>query len=303
MGMTVQQRPTTLRETGTPCAHCAAPLADDQRYCLNCGFRIGEGRVDFMDTIKTRIKREVAASGGDAGTPGATGSLYPWWRSPIAPIGAAVAVFLLILGVGILIGNSGDDSGKQAVAPPQVITVQGGGAPAAAAEVPFTADWPGGQDGFTIQLQALPKEGTQVTAVDAAKSDATTKGALEVGALDSDQFASLDPGNYVIYTGQYDTRKEAQKALKGIKETFPDASVVEVSATGGAGGSASDLTSGKKDEGTASKQQLQQLQKLSPDQYQKQSSKLPDKTNTEGKAPPKDDKKPGGGEGDAEVIK
>ena len=32
--------------------------------------------------------------------------------------------------------------------------------PAATAAATFTADWPRGQNGFTVQLQALPKDGT-----------------------------------------------------------------------------------------------------------------------------------------------
>ena len=43
------------------------------------------------------------------------------------------------------------------------------------------------------------------------------------------------------------------------------------------------------------KKQLKKLQDLSPEEYQKKAQKLPDKTKLPGKAPPKDDKKPGGG--------
>ncbi len=75
----------------------------------------------------------------------------------------------------------------------------------------FTSDWPEGQDGYTVQLQTLPKDGTQVPAVRAAKSDAKSKGATDVGALDSDDFSSLDGGNYVIYAGVFDTKKQANE--------------------------------------------------------------------------------------------
>ncbi len=49
------------------------------------------------------------------------------------------------------------------------------------------------------------------------------------------------------------------------------------------------------------KNQLKELQGLSPEEYQKKAKKLPDTTKLPGKAPPKDDKKPGGG-GEGDVI-
>ena len=36
-----------LGEPGELCAGCGVALASDQRYCLNCGWRRGEARVDY----------------------------------------------------------------------------------------------------------------------------------------------------------------------------------------------------------------------------------------------------------------
>ena len=44
------------------------------------------------------------------------------------------------------------------------------------------------------------------------------------------------------------------------------------------------------------KDQLKELEGLSPKQYQEKAKKLPDTTKLPGKAPPKDDKKPGAAE-------
>jgi hypothetical protein len=143
---------------------------------------------------------------------------------------AGVGVLLLAMGVGILIGRA--DSPKQAAGPTQVITVAGGGTGAnsgSGAEASFTDDWPSGTNGFTVQLQTLPQSGTAVSAVEAAKSQASGKGAKAVGALKSEDFTSLTAGSYVIYSGVYHKRAEAQKALAGLKKSFPAASVIEVS--------------------------------------------------------------------------
>jgi hypothetical protein len=86
---------------------------------------------------------------------------------------------------------------------------------------------------------ALPKDATQPAQVDAAKADATSKGADDVGALDSDEYPSLDPGEYVVYSGTYSSKKAARKDLRALRKDFPDAKVVEVAASsdGGGGGS------------------------------------------------------------------
>jgi hypothetical protein len=54
-------------------------------------------------------------------------------------------------------------------------------------------------------------------------------------------------------------------------------------------------------ESKATNPALEQLDELSPEEYQKQAQKLPKVVSTGGKAPPKDDKAPAGG-GDFEEI-
>jgi hypothetical protein len=282
-----------LGREGEPCARCGAPLAADQRYCLECGTRRADARIAFQDVLEARARREVAPVAAAQGEPP---------RRSISPVyaGAGVAVLGFALVLGILIGSAGDDPPQQvAAAQPQVITVA---APASGQPVAlqFTSDWPAGQDGYTVQLRTLPKDGTEVAAVQAAKSAAQSKGASDVGALDSDEFGSLGAGNYVIYAGVFDTRKQAKRALGRLERDFPEARIVQVSAGGSISGKGDkDALSGKKKEATVDKNQLEKLQKLSPDEYQKKAKKLPDTTKLPGKAPPKDNKKPGGGsEGD-----
>jgi hypothetical protein len=273
--------PPNLGPDGEPCASCGMPLAADQRYCLECGRRRGGAPPPFQ------------AVSGEPPPPPAPPD--PWYMRGRVPAGlAAAAVLLLALGLGVLIGSLGDDSpapAQQVAARPQVITVQtaGGGAPVAQ----FTSDWPSGTDGYTVQLQTLPKDGTDLAAVTAAKQAATGKGATEVGALDSDEYDSLDSGNYVIYAGVFTSRKQAAKSLKKVKGRFPGATVVKVS-SGGAG--SSEVFSGKKKkEATVGRGALKDLQNSKGGDYNKKSAKLPDTTKLPGKAPPKDSKQPGGG--------
>jgi hypothetical protein len=129
-----------------------------------------------------------------------TTSFMSLWSTPLHAGTALVGLVVVLLAVmvGVVIGNSGDQPRQVAAAAPkpQVITVapSAPGPAASTANTSFTSDWPDGKQGYTIQLKVLPKGGTQVSAVDTAKTELEGKGARNIGALDSDNFSSLDPG-------------------------------------------------------------------------------------------------------------
>ena len=152
---------------------------------------------------------------------------------------AGVGVLLLAMGVGVLIGRSGGSSKQIAAAPQVIVGSTGTAGTSGAAEAAFTDDWPGGKNGYTVQLQTLPLQGTATSAVQAAKTAATAKGAKDVGALKSEDFASLAAGSYIVYSGVYTKKPEAAKALAGLKKSFPTAKVITVSSAGGAASEAS----------------------------------------------------------------
>jgi hypothetical protein len=175
------------------------------------------------------------------------------------------------------------------------------------------SEWPAGKTGYTVELGTLPKGGTTAGDVDGAKSDAEGKGAKDVGVLDSDLYGSLPAGKYVIYSGVYDTKADATKALAGLKKKFRDAQVVKVSkqAAGACVRGADDQLGqwphrgGSKgnDTVTASDNALKQLNNQSGSDYEKTIKKLPDTIATQGAPAPIDHSKaPGAGSG-ATVIK
>jgi hypothetical protein len=232
------------------CAVCGAPLAADQRYCLECG----ERRASVSEFLRSGPPRGATPPASPPGSkpPEPSGETQQPRGSALSLL-AGVGVLLLAMGVGVLIGRSGGGTAKSAPAA-EVVTVAGAGtAGGSSAEESFSDDWPSGKKGYTVQLQALPVEGTTVAAVSQAKTAAAGKGAGSVGALKSEDFPSLATGNYVIYSGVYHKRAEAQKALGSLKRSFPGAKVVDVSekspqtssrgagSTEGPGGSGSDL--------------------------------------------------------------
>jgi septal ring-binding cell division protein DamX len=232
------------------CSACAAPLAEDQRYCLQCGERAtpissvlaglppalaaGVGAtVNGPGPPHAPLAPPAAAAPSPPGVPG--GGEAPGRGNAVTVI-AGVGVLLLAMGIGVLIGRSGGAKPSGAAAA-QVITVSS--APAAGATPAgesFTGGWPAGASGYTVQLQALPAASTQVSAVQAAKSAAEGKGAKSVGVLKSDEFTGLPAGDYIVYSGRYSKRAEAEKALAGLKKSFPGASVQHVGASGGVSG-------------------------------------------------------------------
>lgn len=233
---------TRAASAAEPCAACGAPMAADQRYCLECGDRRAVMSSVLLGGPPLRSEPDTGASTSPPARPpdsaiAGSGSDDRARGNALAVI-AGVGVLLLAMGVGVLIGRSSASTKTPA---PQVITV--GSAPAAgdtgageASAASFTSDWPSGTSGYTVQLQTLPQSGTQVSAVEAAKTAASGKGAKNVGALKSEEFSSLGGTNYVIYSGVYHKRSEAQNALEGLKKSFPAATVVKVSNGGGEAG-------------------------------------------------------------------
>jgi hypothetical protein len=193
--------------------------------------------------------------------------------------------------VGVLIGRAG--APKQSPAPAQVITLASPGSTGSAgsgtdAEATFTGDWPAGTSGYTVQLQTLPQSGTTVSAVEAAKTSAGAKGAKAVGALKSEEFSSLTAGEYVIYSGVYHKKPEAEKALGALKSSFPGAKVISVSNGGSSsGGSSSSSESGSSAGGPGSNENhpappsvLKSLKGTKGKSYEEKSKNLPDVVET-----------------------
>jgi hypothetical protein len=110
-----------------PCEECGAPLAADQRYCLNCGHRRGGPRVDYRTVMAgaagappaQQQPPQTPAGGGQS--PGKEGKPQRDY-APLAAVGG-IAVLGLMLLVGVLIGKG--DSNPAPPAAPQVVRVGG----------------------------------------------------------------------------------------------------------------------------------------------------------------------------------
>jgi hypothetical protein len=293
----------TFGPQGEACSTCGALLARDQRYCLECGAR--RAGLGALLAAPREPSRETAVER----TTQTSTSAGPW--SFDAGLLAGIGCLLLALFVGVLIGRGGGDGEATRATAPQVVTIGSPTpAPSGGAPVSFTSDWPAGKRGFTVQLQVLPKDGTDAAAVAAAEQAATAKGAPDVGALDSDAYGTLDAGGYVVYSGQFADRKAASAALGELRGDFPDAKVVEVAekaaqaAKGGKDGGSKSAATGRAKAPSAAEQAsgaqaIKDIEGSTGKDYSKRSAKLPKTLVTPGEPPPEDTSKPAGGGSDS----
>ena len=107
-----------------------------------------------------------------------------------------------------------------------------------------------------------------------------------------------------IYSGVFDTRKQAKKALRRLKDDFPGAKVVQVSAGGGlaAKGDAGAL-SGKKKEATVGKKQLEGApEALARASTRRRPRSCPTRPSCPARRRPRTTRSPGGGGRGGDVI-
>lgn len=112
--------PVAAPREGEPCEQCGAPLASDQRYCLECGQRRGGPRVDYRHYMGGSTQSAEPAAGEPSSPATAEEPAKPQRDyAPLAAVGG-IAVLGLMLLVGVLIGKGNDSPTTSA---PSVIRV------------------------------------------------------------------------------------------------------------------------------------------------------------------------------------
>lgn len=223
------EAPTTVQETrATPepepapaqepapapgCSRCGAPLRPEQEWCLNCG---------------APTATRVASPAG--------------WKVPVAIVASVLTLALAGLVVAFLaVSDDPDELGRLAQQTPTATPAPAPPPPAASPAPPAatptpspaagatptatpaapggatTGGWPAGEDAFTIVL-ASTRDRAEAERRAKRASDAGTP----AGVLDSDDFKSLRAGYFVVFSGQYETSKEAEQALEGLTADAKD---------------------------------------------------------------------------------
>ena len=228
-------RPATADGEYVPCAQCGAPLESRQRYCVNCAARRGDASNPASRYLAASTRRrQGATAGANARRPQGSGTRV-----------AAVGFFALLplaVAIGVLVGRSGHSEPIQVAGTGGAVAADNAGSATNVSDTSkllpsdFSLD-----KGFTVKIGLLPIESTEEADASKAKSDAKSEGAADVGIINPGDFTTTpDQGqkDYVLYSGEYKQKGEAQQALSKLKKAFPEAEVIAVaSASTGSGGS------------------------------------------------------------------
>jgi hypothetical protein len=208
---------------GPGCPRCGAPYQPGQEYCLECGQRLQPASGVF-GRLAGAWQRRLGWYPGD-------------WIWPVllclvlAVAGAAAAIVLSDAGAGnnTIVATQGGAPHSPATAPPTTTvalpTVPSGTptgpptTPTAPPPATTTAPrpgalttWPAGESGYTVVLESIPSAGDGRALALARARSAARAGLPKVGILDSSDYSSLHPGYFVVFSGIYAARDEADRA-------------------------------------------------------------------------------------------
>jgi hypothetical protein len=214
-----------------------APPADDQRAeprrCPRCGSEL------------TPQQEWCLACGADVGSRFAP---PPSWRGPVALVVGllAVAAIALIIALVELAGDA-EQVGPQTATPtpppaalqptatatPESTTIPPATAEASPGTTPEIADWPEGKDAWTVVLESADTR----QAAEQRANELAGQG-VPVGLLSSDGYSSLEPHKWVVFSGQFDSRRAASQALTDLSGQVTGGYVRHVVPAAGATGTA-----------------------------------------------------------------
>jgi hypothetical protein len=219
MSSRVDEREIAVAAADATCPRCGTQREVEQRYCLECGLALPvvEGSIP---ELRRRWLRRIGWYPGD------------WvWISLltllVAALGAAAAIAV----------SEHRESGKSSVftAPTESVAVAEptvvpkAQAPGDTSTLPTAPEpkasgataagsrngrlhWPANENGWTIVLVSYPKTTGRPSALATAARGAKS-GLRHVGILDSGRFASLQPGYFVVFSGIYASKSDADAGV------------------------------------------------------------------------------------------
>jgi SPOR domain len=207
--MTAVETPPPPAQEIRRCPRCGGELTTEQEWCLNCG-------ADVSSTI----------------------AAPPSWRGPAV----LVSVLLTIAAVALILAL------VELAEDPEQVATQPAATPSPAATVtpepttippatddgtgtPEVADWPAGKDAWTVVLESSATRSAAET-----RADELAQQGVAVGILESDDYSSLEPGRFVVFSGQYDSRRAADQALVDLSGQVEGAYVRHVVPESSSGG-------------------------------------------------------------------
>ena len=203
------------------CPRCGHPLARGQEWCLRCGA-----------AATTRI------------------AAAPTWRGPLAAMLGVGLLALAALALAFFALADDDPTTTSVVAPtpapatptpalgeptptPAESTPTPSPAPGDPTPTPSAtgtpsagdtgepASWPAGRDAWTIVMHTTASRDAAVR-----RAQRLTAEGVVVGVLDSDDFRALERDRYIVFSGQYESAREATQAQRALGSAAPASAFV-----------------------------------------------------------------------------
>jgi septal ring-binding cell division protein DamX len=229
------------------CPRCGSSLAADQEWCLNCGAAAGtevvEARgwrvplylggglaalavIGVILAILALASRNDVVSQTPTPTPTPPTNAVPPSASPTAsPLATTTP---LPTATASPDPNATASPDPNATASPEPTTSP----EPTATEDPGTGDsgtgstfpgWTGGDGDYTIIIESSKTQSGAEKVAQKAQDAGET-----VGILNSDDYSSLNGGYYVVFSGTYSTKSDAEDALDGVRANHKDAYVRQI---------------------------------------------------------------------------
>jgi hypothetical protein len=200
------------------CPRCGTPRKPDQEYCIECGSRLpptsgalARARRAWVhrlgwypgDWVWSALLALVVAAAGAAVAIVATDDAKPSSTATIYATSQSVALASPSPAPATNVDTSTLPTPPEPTASSKARPQPNGRTP-----------WPAGQTGWTVVLESLPATAGGQRSARARADRAAKDGLPEVGILVSSRYSTLHPGYFVIFTGIYDSRSEAESNLR-----------------------------------------------------------------------------------------
>jgi septal ring-binding cell division protein DamX len=221
------------------CRRCGATLAPDQEWCLACGAAV---RTEIAEPRGWRLPLLLAAAVVVLAIAAVVLAIAELSRGPdkVAQVTPTPTPALTVTPVPSVSPtpttgapeNEGDATTTPV--PGQSVTPTPSVSPSPTPSVSATptpsatsfSDWPAGRSAWTIVLESA----TSRSRAESVAGDLQSRGDT-VGILHSNDHSSLRSGYWVVFSGQYGSRKAATDAMSTLPAKRPGAYVRRVSAT------------------------------------------------------------------------
>jgi hypothetical protein len=206
------------------CPRCGAPREPEQEFCLECGLKLPTTTGALARARRGWVRR-IGWYPGD------------WvWTTLLALVVATLGAAVAIISTS---DAKSSNTGTTFVATlPTVPVTAPAPAPAPAATIDTSTlptppeptatsakptppkpragrtPWPAGRTGWTVVLESLPATTSGRKSAQQRSDRAAQNGLPDVGILVSSRYSTLHPGYFVIFSGIYDSRSEAESTLR-----------------------------------------------------------------------------------------